>query len=315
MQPRILGLLLGLIGGVRAIYDFGPDCPHFNITAKAPKRVRPGQTLTYAIRVTNRGQQAIEQLFIEAQLPDYMEFPVPPKVGRAPKPSFTVWPKSITYETVSRPLGNGIVLENVRRSLTRLRKREQYGLTDHPFITHPQVTLPARKSVTFKIYSRARDCVPASDRLVFEAVAYLFRDLAQDCFLHARPSNVTAVKTGNKGSDDCPAGVGFAILGLDGFNPIGGSDVGLLPSLALAPEAPFAETNTPAQEAVRAELRTGRTAWRRSANVGTDGAVDPVVQSLGGIQAANTLTTEYEVRNHKDRAVALPGGHSCSCVY
>lgn len=121
MQPRILGgLLLALVmGPAWATFDFGPDCPLFNITTKVARRVRPGQTLTYAIRVKNAGPQTIEQLNIEAELPDYMEWPVPPKAGRAPKPSFSVWPTTVAYERISRPLGNVVVLENVSRLLAR----------------------------------------------------------------------------------------------------------------------------------------------------------------------------------------------------
>lgn len=159
-----------------------------------------------------------------------------------------------------------------------------------------QVTLPARKTVTFKVRSRARNCVPQSDRLVFQAVAYLIRDLAQDCMLDARPSNVTVVKT-SKASEECPAA--FPILGLAGMDTAGSAasdaNMGLLPSLALAPEASFVN-DTQGQDAVRAQLRAERTAWRRSRDVGTDGAEDPVVQSFGDIQATADLNPDYVVR-------------------
>lgn len=112
---RALLVLLASAGSVWGTYTNPPDCPRMRIKASVARSVRPGQTLTYKIRVKNGGKAAIENLYIEAQLPPYVTYPVPPKREGSVqvKPSYGVSPKGVTFDRVAN-LGNVIELENVR---------------------------------------------------------------------------------------------------------------------------------------------------------------------------------------------------------
>lgn len=110
--PALLALVVGSAWGT---YNYDPlTCPRMSIKASVPRNVRPGQIVTYKVMVSNDGPNPIHNLFVDAELPPYVVFPVPPKrEGWGQKQSWTVSPKSLAYDRVE-DLGSVIVLRNVR---------------------------------------------------------------------------------------------------------------------------------------------------------------------------------------------------------
>lgn len=111
-------LLLASAGSVCGIYSFPPDCPPgMAIKARVARSVRPGKILTYTVRVKNSGRVPIQNLYIEADLPNYVTYPVPGRPGPSyvlgPGPSYVLAPKRLTFDQVTVGAGNVVVLENV----------------------------------------------------------------------------------------------------------------------------------------------------------------------------------------------------------
>lgn len=115
MQRTVSSLLalLAFAGGAWGIYDDPSGCPRMSIKASVDLAVRPGQIVTYKIRVTNHGRATVQNLFIDAELPPYVEYPAPPKRVGWGQQSYSIAPKGLANDGVA-DLGTTIELENVR---------------------------------------------------------------------------------------------------------------------------------------------------------------------------------------------------------
>lgn len=270
---QLLGTLLGLLawaGAAQASYQYSVvDCPRLSIRARAERSVRPGQIVSYKVQLKNSLKTPVHHVFIEATLPPWVIYPVPPKREGLGQPrSYAVSPKYLLYDGVD-DLGTVIQLKNV--------------------------SVPARKTVTFMVRAKARDCVPDPATLEFAATTYIFAPGdAQTCFLYATPSNAT-VKASTK-AEACPAGVIFGAP--VGAVAMAGAGTG---QLIDAPTDTFVQTNNEAQAMLRTEQRAAKAMWMENvAAGGPEELGDPVLQpeSTEEVQAANTLTVDYSVRDH-----------------
>lgn len=130
MQRALSGLLglLALAGGAWGSYQVPtPGCPRMSIKASVGRSVSPGQVVTYKIRVKNSAGVAIENLYIDADLPAYVLYPVPPQ-ARKTKPPYSISPKGLTNGGVV-DLGSTIQLQQVRGRL-ELGSGSRVGRTD-----------------------------------------------------------------------------------------------------------------------------------------------------------------------------------------
>lgn len=110
----ILALLAFVVGSAWGANHESDGCPRLSINGSVPRNVRPGQIVTYMLRVKNLGSVPVKNLYIDAELPPSVEFPAPPKrEGWDQLQSWTVSPKSLTYDGVF-DLGTTIELQNVR---------------------------------------------------------------------------------------------------------------------------------------------------------------------------------------------------------
>lgn len=159
--------------------------------------------------------------------------------------------------------------------------------------------LPPGKVLTFRVRTKAQNCLPeASNRVIqYAAAAYLIPAgaNAQTCFINAKPS--TATIKGFSKNPECPSD---AIPGA----PLGPAEEAAAfetaTDLILAPAVVYIQPNTPEQNAVRAQQRAAKAAWQLGSDVGTPDAVDdPLVQSASAsadeVRAASTLTVDYAV--------------------
>lgn len=159
------------------------------------------------------------------------------------------------------------------------------------------MTVPPRKTLTFKIQARVQNCVPEPNQIEFTATAFLKPSGgAQTCFLDAPPSTVDVTAT-KRATEQCPANViAGAPIGAESLAPGVSTSV----PLSLAPVDTFIATNNPAQDAVRAQQRAARAAWRADNTPSDAGPVeDPVVQPSSAndaAQATAALTFDYSVR-------------------
>lgn len=55
------------------------DCPRLSIKAGVKKTLRPGQVVSYKIRIQNNLNAPVQHVYIEAELPPYVIYPVPAK--------------------------------------------------------------------------------------------------------------------------------------------------------------------------------------------------------------------------------------------
>lgn len=171
-----------------------------------------------------------------------------------------------------------------------------------------QVTVPRRRSVTFKVRAQARDCAPqpAFTSIVLKAQAFIM-DGAETCFIYVGASNVTLKAT--KGAEECPPdAIPGALLGAEELLP----GMPTATTLLLAPQDTYVQPNNPAQDAVRVQQRAAKAAWALSSDVGKDvGVKDLVLQeeasvSSGDMQAAMLFDPDVDF---SVRTYGPPGAH------
>ena len=150
-----------------------------------------------------------------------------------------------------------------------------------------QVTVPPRRSVTFKVRVQASDCAPSAFMsVVLEARAYLMMNDAQTCFLYTGASNVTLKAT--KGAEECPPDAIPGSLGAEEMPP----GMATATTLLLAPQYTYMQPNTPAQDAVRVQQRAAKASWALSSDVGKDvGVQDVVLQEEASVSSRDAQAT------------------------
>lgn len=113
MQRAVSSLLalVALAGGAWGIYDDPSGCPRMSIKASVDRSVRPGQVITYKVRVKNLGRAPVQNIYIDAELPAYVVYPAPPKRGQ--QASYSIAPRDLANDGVA-DLGSTIELQNVR---------------------------------------------------------------------------------------------------------------------------------------------------------------------------------------------------------